>query len=225
MIRVSAAAATGALALSACASHGMVPSASSAYAPTAMSDLASPLKTTTCAKSPPQWMWIFKGACDAFTLKSTGGDFTLGVYENITIKGSIGYNSAKGSVTVDLVDAIDKNSDIEKYKGESFIPYKGEGTTVVYAVADNQSTQTIKPVAHKGVPILKYIVSDSKGLPGKSCGAALLGEEKGGKLGWNPLPDTFPVKGDSVTITQYTVPSGLVLPPKGTGLYFAINCF
>ena len=69
------------------------------------------------------------------------------------------------------------------------------------------------------------MVTDSKGLPGKNCGAALLGEQKGGKLGWNPLPDTFPVKGDSVTITQYTVPSGLVLPPKGTGLYFAINCF
>lgn len=187
-------------------------------------DDMSPLALKTCAKSPPQWMWIFKGACDQFTLKSTGGKFTLGEYESLSVTGSIGYNSAKGSVTVDLADAIDKNGDVLKYKGHTFPPYKGKGTVVVYAVADNQTTQTIKPVRHNNVPIIKYVVTDAKGFPGKTCGAAILGQGKNG-LSWSALPSTFQVKGKTVTITQYTVPTGLVLPAKGSGLYFAINCF
>ncbi len=45
---------------------------------------------TTCATSPPQYNWIFKGACGSFTLKPTGGSFSLGSYNNITVKGSLG---------------------------------------------------------------------------------------------------------------------------------------
>lgn len=233
MIRSSALASVAAIALAACGGHGVVPAGSTAFAPQASSQSApmaanqddmSPLALKTCAKSPPQWMWIFKGACDQFTLKSTGGKFTLGEYESLSVTGSIGYNSAKGSVTVDLADAIDKNGDVLKYKGHTFPPYKGKGTVVVYAVADNQTTQTIKPVRHNNVPIIKYVVTDAKGFPGKTCGAAILGQGKNG-LSWSALPSTFQVKGKTVTITQYTVPTGLVLPAKGSGLYFAINCF
>ncbi len=232
MIRSSALAAVTAIALAACGGHGVVPGsasfapqASSPFSPmTANQDDMSPLALTTCAKNPPQWMWIFKGACDKWTLKNTGGKFTLGEYQNISVTGSIGYNTAKGSVSIYLVDAIDKNGDIVKYKGKSFPVYKGKGTTIVYAVADNQTTQVIKPLSHKNVPILKYVITDAKGLPGKNCGAAILASGKKG-LAWSALPSQFPIKGKTVTITQYTVPQGLELPPKGTGLYFAINCF
>ena len=60
---------------------------------------------TTCATTPPQWQWIFKGACAHFTLKPTGGKFTLASYQNMSVKGSIGYNSGKGNVVIDLADA------------------------------------------------------------------------------------------------------------------------
>jgi hypothetical protein len=233
MIRSSALASVAAIALAACGGHGVVPAGSTAFAPQGSSPLApmtanqddmSPLALKACATDPPQWMWIFKGACEKFTLKNTGGKFTLGAYANISVTGSIGYNNAKGSVAIDLADAIDKNGDVIKWKGKTFPPYKGAGTTIVYAVADNQTTQTIKPVFHKNVPVIKYVVTDSKGLPGKKCGAAILEQGKQG-LAWSALPSSFPVKGKTVTITQYTVPQGLVLPPKGTGLYFAVNCF
>lgn len=233
MIRSSALATVAAIALAACGGHGVVPGGSTAFAPQGSSPFApmtgnqddmSPLALKTCPKSPPQWMWIFKGACEQFTLKDTGGKFTLGAYENISVTGSIGYNNAKGSVAIDLADAINKNGDIVKYKGHTFPPYKGAGTTVVYAVADNQTTQTIEPRTHQNVPIIKYVITDAKGFPGKKCGAAILAQTKKG-LAWSSLPNSFQVKGKTVTITQYTVPTGLVLPPKGSGLYFAVNCF
>jgi len=179
----------------------------------------------TCAKSPPQYDWIFKGACEGFDVKDTGGSFSLDEYENITIKGSIGDNTAKGTVKLVLADAIDKNGDIEDYKGKPFPPYKASGTTVAYAVAINQSTQTIKPVTAKGKPILEYIISDSKGLPGKYCAAAVLAHETNGTLKWTELPGgPYAVNGDSVTIAQYEAPAGFELPPE-TPLYFAVNCY
>jgi len=232
IFRAGALASIAAIALAACGGHGVVPGSSSlapssangGSAPIAGGDV-NPLGLTTCATDPPQWMWIFKGACDKFTLKSTGGKFSLGEYENITVTGSIGYNNAKGSVTVYLADAVDKNGDVENYKGKAFPPYKGEGTTVVYAVADNQTTQTIEPKEHKNVPIIKYVITDEKGFPGNTCGAAILEKQQNGKYAWSTLPGQQAVKGKTVTITQYTVPEGLELPPKGSGLYFAVNCF
>ena len=239
MIRSSVLASVAAIALAACGGHGVVPGSSSLAPMSANGGAApmnndaapmadgnmTPLGLTTCATNPPQWMWIFKGACEKFTLKPTGGKFSLGAYDSISVTGSIGYNSAKGSVSIYLVDALNKNGDILKNKGKAFPPYKGKGTVVVYAVADNQSTQTIKPKSHPNVPILKYVITDQKGFPGKNCAAAILAKQRNGTFAWSALPSQFPVKGKTVTITQYTVPQGLELPPKGTGLYFAINCF
>jgi hypothetical protein len=243
--------AAGVLALAACANqNGVVPSSQSPVAPmttqndapqseapvssasgasatdTADASDASSVSPdlTTCAKSPPQYWWIFSGACDTFTLKPTGGTFTLGSYQNISIKGSIGKNNVKGSAKVTLADAVNKNGDIATYKGQKFPAYKARGTTVVYAAANNQSTQTIKPIVQQGHTILKYVITDSKGFPGKTCGAALLGE-KNGKFQWTAFPGSYNVKGNTVTISVYTAPQGFELPPKGTPLYFAINCY
>jgi hypothetical protein len=211
-----------AIVLAACSSHGMMPS-SSGLAPT--SNGVVPLAASTpCPTSPPQYDWIFQGSCDEFTLKSTGGSFKLPAYDNITLTGSIGKNTAKGSVKVILADATDKSGDIEKYNGTSFPAYKAKGTTVLYAVADNQSTQTIKPVTVKGKTVLEYVLDDSKGFPGKDCAAAVLGQTKKGYQ-WTSFPSTFPVKSNSVTISVYEAPSGFELPPQGYGLYFAVNCF
>jgi hypothetical protein len=218
-----------ALALAACSSHGMVPSSSGAFAPapgnTVSNEATLDAKkhATTCATSPPQYQWIFKGSCDPFTLKDTGGSFSLAKYENITLTGSIGKNTVKGSATIALADAIDKG-DITKYTGKAFPAYKAAGTTVVYAVANNESTQTIKAIAVKNKTVLQYTVTDAKGLPGNTCGAALLGETKQG-LKWTSFPGTGTVKNDSVTISVYEAPSGFELPPKGTALYFAFNCY
>jgi hypothetical protein len=223
MIRACAVAAVTAIALTACAGRGIVPSSSSAFAP-GSADLVSPL-ASSCATSPPQYNWIFKGSCTKFTLKSTGGSFSLAAYEDVTVKGSIGKNTAKGSVTVYIADAIDKNGDIETNGGKKFPTYKAEGTTVVYAAVNNQSSQIIKPITEKNKTVLQYTITDSKGLPGSSCGAALLEEAKDGKFSWHGFPGTFPVKGKTVTISVYEAPSGFELPPKGTPLYFGVNCY
>jgi hypothetical protein len=224
LIRACAVATVAAIALAACGGHGVVPSTSSGLTPTTSGSDVSPLALTTCATSPPQYDWIFKGACDQFTLKSTGSTFSLVKYQDITVSGSIGKNTAKGSVKVALADAIDKNGDITKWKGASFPPYKGNGTTYVYAAAVNQSSVAIRPIVVKNKPVLQYVVTDSKGLSGNQCGAAVLAQQRNGKLAWTSLPATGTPKGDSVTISQYEVPNGFELPPKAP-LYFAVNCY
>lgn len=246
--------AAGMLALAACASQngGVVPSSQGPVAPAAEQNAApesaapvtsasdasnatgtvdtadassvSPDATTTCAKTPPQYWWIFSGACDTFTLKPSGGTFTLGSFDSITIKGSIGKNTVKTSAKVALADATDKNGDIAKYKGASFPAYKARGTTVVYAAANNQTKQTIKPIEVQGHTVLQYVITDSKGFPGNTCGAALLGE-KNGKFQWTAFPGTYKVKVKTVTISVYSAPTGFELPPAGTPLYFAVNCY
>lgn len=190
-----------------------------------LGDDMSPLGLVTCAKSPPQYEWIFKGACTGFNLKSTGGTFALGQYANITVTGSIGRNSAKGEVHVILVDAVNKNDDILKNKGKTFPPYKARGTTVVYAEASNQTTQTIKPIAAQGKAVIEYVITDAKGFPGKTCGAAVYGKQPNGKEGWTAFTGTYPVKGKTVTIAVFVAPAHFELPPKGTPLYFGINCY
>jgi hypothetical protein len=224
VIRAYAIATVSAVALAACAGHGVVPSSSTDYAPMTSSADMLPLALKTCSTSPPQYLWIFKGACDAFKLASAGGKFSLAEYEDITITGSIGKNDAKGTATIDLADAIDKNGDIESYKGEAFPAYKAKGTTVVYAVANNQTTQVIKPIPEKGKALLEYVITDAKGFPGKTCAAAVL-EQSGKSVKWTPFNNTFPVKGKVVTVDVYEAPEGFELPPKGTPLYFGINCF
>lgn len=229
MIRACAFATVAAIALAACAGHGVIPSSSSAMtpqsgiAPTTLGDDMSPF-LTTCVKSPPQYQWMFKGACTGFTLKPAGGSFSLEKYADITVAGSIGKNTVKGSAHIVLVDAVNKNGDILKYKGHSFPPYKANGTTIVYASAINQTSQVIKPIPQVGKPVLQYVITDAKGLKGKQCGAAVLAKQKNGLLKWTSIPATGTVKGKSVTISQYEVPSGFELPPKAP-LYFAVNCF
>ncbi len=187
--------------------------------------LLSPAGVTTCATMPPQYQWIFKGACEKITLKSTGATFSLQTWDDVTVKGSIGSNNLKTAATVYLADATDTGGDIKTYKGKAFDKYRAEGTTFIYAVAVNQGTTAIKPAPKKNQPILQYVITDAKGLPGTTCGAAVLTTGQKGSLQWEPLPGgPFKAKGKTVTITQYSVPQGFELPPK-TPLYFAVNCF
>ena len=135
----------------------------------------SPLALKTCATTPPQYQWIFEGACQTFELNSTGGHFSLGEYQGITVKGSIGKNTAKGTVKIALANALDKNGDIKTYKGKAFPPYKANGITYVYAAAVNQSTQVIHPITVKGKPVLQYVITNAKGFGDANvCGAAAL---------------------------------------------------
>ncbi|MFY9737789.1 MAG: hypothetical protein WAK11_01945, partial [Candidatus Cybelea sp.] len=186
--------------------------------------LAQPLAVTTCATTPPQYQWIFKGACEKITLKSTGGTFSLQEWHDITVKGSIGANNLKAATSVYIADATDTGGDIETYKGKAFDKYKAEGTTVVYAVAVNQGNTIIKPIVGKK-PVLQYVITDAKAFPGTKCAAAVLTTGEKGSPVWTTLPGgPYPVKGKTVTITQYDVPRNFELPPK-TPLYFAVNCY
>jgi hypothetical protein len=220
-----------ALALAACAGRGIVPSSPMGQTPansygnaSQVADSMSVSPDATCATSPPQYDWIFKGSCQVFTLKPTGSSFSLSAYQTYTVKGSIGKNTTKGTAKVALVDAVNKNGDILKWKGKAFPAYHANGTTIIYASAINQSTQIIKPVPVHGKPVLQYVISSTNDLPGKTCGAAVLAQQKNGQLKWTSLPATGQVKGKSVTISQYEVPQGFELPPKSP-LYFAVNCY
>ncbi len=221
MLRAVTIAASAAIALAACSSGGTVPPSSTAYNPMAFNraNALSPLAVPTCAKSPPQYDWIFEGACTDVDLKPAGSSFTLAKYQDISVSGKIGKNDLKSPEHVYIVDAIDK-SDIEDYGGKAF-PKDTHKGVFLYAVAINQSKDVIKPI-YTGKPILQYVVTDGHGLPGKSCGAAVY-TKVGAKFIWEDLPITAKPKGDTVTISQYTVPKGFELPPV-TPLYFAVFC-
>lgn len=230
MIRAGIAAIAATVALAACASHGLVPSSSgglgqSALGPAVLSDSLANPDLKSCATSPPQFWWLYKGSCDPkVTLKPSGATFTLAEYLSITVKGTIGHNTTKGTATITLADATDTNGDVTTWKGKPFPKYLARGKTFIYAVAVNQSNQTIKPVTGGSKPVLQYVITDTKGLPGKTCGVALLNEETNGKFVWSSFPGTFTAKGNTVTITQYSVPRGFEIPPK-TPLYFGVNCW
>ncbi|HEY6327624.1 MAG TPA: hypothetical protein VIW73_14050 [Candidatus Cybelea sp.] len=220
--------AASALALAACAGRGIVPTSQAPLAPSngldtlSQDNLLSP-DFTTCAKVPPQGQWVMKGACTKISLKPTGSPFSLAQYMNLTVSGSIGANTLKSPVAVYIVDATDKG-DIENWKGSPFPKYKAAGTTIAYAAAINQSSTKIIPKVERNKPVLEYIITGSKGLPGKQCSAAVLTFSKAGKPIWKPLPVQGPIKGKTVKLAQYAVPRGFELPPK-TPLYFAVNCF
>ena len=226
LFRSGAICAASALALAACAGRGIVPASQAPLGPSngldtvSQDNLLSP-DLTTCATKPPQAQWIMKGACTKISLKPTGSNFSLQQYMDLTVTGSIGANTLKKPVTVYIVDATDKG-DIEDWNKAAFPKYAGKGTIVAYAAAINQSSTKVVPKTGKK-PVLEYIITDSKGLPGKECSAAVLTFNKGKPL-WKPLPVTGPVKGKTVKLAQYTVPRGFNLPPK-TPLYFAVNCF
>jgi hypothetical protein len=191
----------------------------------------SPLALKTCATRPPQHEWIFKGACQAFDLTSTGGHFRLGEYQSITVKGSIGKNTAKGTAKFALADAIDKNGDIEPFKGKAFPRYKANpkyykhSTTYLNASAVNQSDQVVKVITDKGKWVLRFTITNAKGFgDANTCGAAVLTSRAGKHFRWAPLPTTGLVMGKTVTITQYDVPRNFGLPPK-IPTYFAVNCY
>jgi len=230
MSRAGVVALASALTLAACAGHGIVPQSSQSDSSlmqnatsTVPEDAMSSPDLTKCATSPPQYMWIFEGACTTIDLKPTGSKFALQAYRSITVTGQIGKNNLKAPAKVAIADATG-GGDIKTYKGKAFPKYKAKGTTFIYAVAINQSKNVIKPIAQQGKPVLQYVITDTKGIPGKQCGAAVLAQGAHGSLVWKPLPIQAQVKGKTVTITQYEVPRGFELPPK-TPLYFGVNCY
>jgi hypothetical protein len=218
-----------AIALAACAGRGIVPPQSqslnsfSQNEVSLMPDGESAPDLTTCMTSPPQYQWIFDGACTTITLKPAGAKFSLQQYRSITITGQIGKNNVKTSAKVAIADATG-NGDIKTYKGKAFPKYKAHGTTFIYAAAINQTNTPIKPIIQQGHPVLQYVITDSKGIPGHQCGAGVLTSNGHGGLIWKALNVQAQVKGKTVTISQFVVPHGFALYPK-TPLYLGVNCF
>jgi hypothetical protein len=224
------------MALAGCANQsGTVPSSPSAMAPTiaqvpanaqndTSADDVSPDAPKTCATSPPQYEWIFKGPCQMLSLTSSGVHFGLSEWKGITVKGLIGRNTAKGTVKIALADANDKNGDIKIYKGKAFPKYVGHGTTYLYATAVNEGTSIIYMVTVKGEPVYQYTITNTKGFGDATiCEPAEL-HYKSGTWYWSALPATGHPKGKTVTITQYGAPKGFEWVPK-IPLYFAVNCW
>lgn len=177
----------------------------------------------TCATSPPQYEWIFEGACQKIILRAEGGSFALREYENTTISGTIGATNAKKRTRVYVVDALD-NGDVEEYNSQSFPPYiESRATTVLYLAVINQSRFAIEPVAQYGVPIFQYTVSDYPGLPGNVCGVAMLATI-GSRRQWTAFSGTGQVAGDSVTISVFNTPAGFEFPSREP-VYFAVSCW
>ncbi len=225
ILRAVTIAAGAAIALAACSSGGTVPPSSAAYNAMALNNAnAVPLALKQCAASPPQYYWIFEGACDKFTLKPAGSSFALGTYKDISLTGKIGKNSLKKSTTVALADATD-SGDVKDYDGMPFPKAKINGKDAfAYAAAINQGTEIVKPIVEPGHPVLQYVITDSKGFGGTECKAAAL-ESKAGKFSWVVFPGAgFKPKGHTLTVSQYTAPANLVLAPK-TPLYVAVACY
>jgi hypothetical protein len=224
LIRSSAVATVAAIALAACANlSGMTPSSPTAAAG-AQNTLGISHLLTTCATSPPQYEWIFKGACDESRLEPSGGHFRLSQYQGISVKEFIGANALKRPAKLALADAIDENGDVERYKGMSFPRYIGEGTTYVYLTTTNRSTQTITFVTVKGKPVFEFVITDAEGFGSYTkCGLAALFFPQG-KPRWLAVPNIGTIKSKTVKLSVYAVPAGFGIQPK-IPLYVAINCF
>lgn len=211
------------VALAACSGQQSGPSLPLAGVPFASSGKSasfSKMGLETCATSPPQYEWIFEGACDEMALTPQGGLFTLSDYQSISVVGQVGYNSLKRSARVYIVDAID-DGDIEQYGSVPFPPYiPGKGTTFLYAAAINQGHKPIRPVVHSGTPVLQYTITDTNRLPGKHCSSAI----RTASNRWSPAPASFPAKRHKVTLSWYTVPNGFELL-RQSPMYFAIFCY
>lgn len=225
MLRAITIAAGAAIALAACSSGGAVPPSSAAYNPTAFNNGNALLPDLTkCDTSPPQYDWVFEGACDKFTLKPGGSPFTLGAYQDISVTGRIGPNKLKASEKVVLVDAVDK-SDIKAYGGHAFpkFVYKGHAA-FAYAAAINQGSMVVVPKVEPRKAVLEYVITDTKGFSGNTCGAGALAS-KNGKFVWTPFPGSvFHPDGHKLTVALYTAPAGLVLDPK-VPLYVGVVCY
>jgi hypothetical protein len=223
IFRAGAIVALGALALAACSSSGTVPSSPTAYNPMALNNpmlpLGKPSKLTKCATTPPQYLWVFEGACAKVDLAPSGASFSLAAYKGITVKGTLGKNNLKLKTPVYIADATgDKN--IKTYKGLAFPALDVKGAKVVlYASVTNQGKDVIKPIAVPGKPVFEFVITDDAGVPGTTCHSAGLAKEKK----WEVLPNVVTIKGKTITVTQHTVPEGLELAPK-TPLYLTLFC-
>lgn len=180
---------------------------------------AKPNDVNTCATSPPQYHWIFEGACQAIEINSSGASFSLDEYRDITVTGSIGKTTLNGTVQFDVVDAVG-NGDIEHYNGMTFPHYTpySSGSTVIYVAVINQSNQTANPV-ESSKPGFSLTVTDANGFPANRCGLAIYDYD-----GWNTLYNVDNhVYGDTVTINWFS-PYGELSWPSKYPVYFAVYC-
>ena len=69
--------------------------------------------------------------------------------------------------TITLADATDTNGDITTWKGKASRNIWLKGKTFIYAVAVNQSTQTIKPMTGGNKPVLQYVITDARAFPAR----------------------------------------------------------
>jgi hypothetical protein len=207
------AAIVAAAAMSACASHGVVPSqsfASSNGMPVMMDAKATPTPTPCMKTNPP--MYYFAGSCVSFTLKeTTTTTVTLGKYKpykglKITTTFSTNTGGPAGGVAAVMGDAVGDGDITGKVGGKPIKLYgvgndclaggklvKCPGKPFVYAELINNSMYKLKP---QKTPT--FVINDSNGFPGAhECFPAVYSSK-----GWTP-ETTLEAKPNGNTLTLY----------------------
>jgi hypothetical protein len=225
-------AAVAALALGACAGHGMVPSQSGI--PSGGSDSVLRKSTSPCNFGTQGW--YFHGSCAAFVMKPKGLTVKLPIYKSFTLNTTYGKSdvSAKGAEMI-TGDATGKKDITGTLGGQPFPPYGAgndcvnsfgkavacPGKVFLYAELINTSAKTITP---KMTP--KFVITTSTKFPGHTtCYPAVLtakGKKSAG--GWSPQTIIgSPPKGKTLTINAFNNTLGLVYPAH-SGLFVAAIC-
>jgi hypothetical protein len=218
LIRAGIVVSAAAIALAACAGHGLVPSQSAAP-----NLVVTPMATPNqCYEAPFQPAWIFKGSCVFKKLAPKGTSISLGAYKSITaVTVAFPKNTSKGGPVFLLADALGgKAKDIKPYKGVPFpgIP-KTSGKSVVYIQAVNSFTG-LKFTSGNLVVTVK-----AKSLSSNKCSVALL-RKSGAKLSWFTIPIAPSVSGNVIT---EKIPAGAIGTLYAQGLpagplYFNAAC-
>jgi hypothetical protein len=232
-LRTGFVAAAAAIALGACAGHGMVPSQSGVPSGNFDSVLRKS-KPSPCNLGTQGW--YFHGACAAFLMKPNGITVKLPVYKSFTLDTTYGKSnvSPKGAGMI-TGDATGKGDITGTVGGHPFPPYgagndcvsslgKAEacpGTVFLYAELINTSAKTITP---KTTP--QFVITTKTKFPGHTTcyPAVLTAKSKNSAGGWSPqtIIGSAP-KGKTLTINSFNNTLGLVYPAR-SGLFVAAVC-
>ena len=148
-----------------------------------------PTPVTTCATSPPQYQWIFKGACEKLMLKSTGANVqpanVRGHHRNRLDRTN---NTSRAPQRSTSPTQPTTAATPKRRRAKPSPNIQPQGTSFIYAVAVNQSTQAIKPVARKEArsPVRHH---RREGTPRERRAASPVStESQSGKFIWTTLP-------------------------------------
>jgi hypothetical protein len=216
-----------ALALAACAGHGVVPAGDS-FAPSALSAGAAktpaPKKTPNpCTKGATQSPWVFGGACAIGALSNKAGTTAkMPTYDAITVQAVFSANNAKPGTELLVRDATGKSDVTGKFAGKLMPAFNTVGSP--------PQTNTVSPLVYlkvhnegaafqfQGIPQITITVKS----PFPKGTVCFLTQMNISNYTWvqNPvLPSS--IKGNVITFGTLT---NQVSVPKNGTIYIAAAC-